>query len=219
MDQIIEQVKELAFQFQAGRLCLFGSRARGDHRKNSDYDFAVWGVPAQNRPRMQNAVEELPFLAKIDLVFVTEGTAPALLANIQKDGITLMDKFEAKYQNYKRALVRLRYGIERYHAEPEDLMMQDAVIQRFEFTCELAWKTAREYLIRQGHTELNSPKPVMRQALEAGLIFDGEGWMALLTDRNLTSHLYDEETANQIMQRICGTYIGLLDSLYEKMGE
>ncbi len=215
----MEQVKELALRYGARKLCLFGSRSRGDHHSRSDYDFALWGVPAERQLPLLAAAEDLPSLVKMDFVFVSAQTAPSLLAHIEEEGITLMDKFEMKYQNFRRAMQRLQYGIERCQNEPEDLMLQDAVIQRFEFTCELAWKTAREYLIDQGHEEQNSPKPVMRQALEAGLISDGEGWMALLTDRNLTSHLYDEDTANRICERICTKHIALLRSLFEKLEE
>lgn len=217
MDNIMQQVKELALRYGARRLCLFGSRARGDYRPNSDYDFAVWGVPEAQRPLLRDAVEELPSLVKVDLVFVSEQIGQALLSRIEKEGIPLMDKFETKYQNFGRALQRLQYGIERCRNEPEDLMLQDGVIQRFEFTCELAWKTTREYLIAQGHEEQNSPKTVMRQALEAGLITDGEGWITLLTDRNLTSHLYDEDTTHEITQRICTKHAALFQALYKKL--
>lgn len=212
-----KQVTKLALRFGARRLCLFGSRARGDHRPNSDYDFALWGVPEEAQPRLWDAAEELPSLAKLDLIFVSERLDQGLLSSIMKEGITLMDKFETKYQNFGRALERLQSGVQRCQREPEDLMLQDAVIQRFEFTCELAWKTTREYLIAQGHEEQNSPKPVMRQALEAGLIASGDGWMGLLTDRNLTSHLYDEDTARQITRRICTEYLTLFQDLYEKL--
>lgn len=46
MDRLIEEMVALAGSHQAHRLCLFGSRARGDHRPDSDYDFALWGIPA-----------------------------------------------------------------------------------------------------------------------------------------------------------------------------
>lgn len=216
-DQIILRMKELAIRFQAARLCLFGSRARGDARPGSDYDFALWGVPLNMQTKLLAAVDELPSLIKVDLVFISSSTPPALLASIQKDGIILMDKFEHKYANYKLALARLREGLAQYRQTPGDIV-RDGVIQRFEFTCELAWKTTREYLLEQGHIELNSPKAVMRQALEDGLLSDGEGWAALLTDRNRTSHIYDEAAADEIFQRIQGAYLALLEALAEKLG-
>ena len=72
-------------------------------------------------------------------------------------------------------------------------------------------------MIDQGYEELNSPKAVMRQALSDGLISDGEGWLALLTDRNRTSHIYDEATAEEIFGRVREVYIALMETLLEKM--
>ena len=60
MDRLIEEMKNLAGTYHAKRLSLFGSRARGDHRPDSDYDFALWGVPADCQSRLLSAADELP---------------------------------------------------------------------------------------------------------------------------------------------------------------
>ena len=216
MNALLEQVKSLAAQYHAKRLCLFGSRARGDCRPDSDYDFALWGIPSEKQPLFLDAADGLPSLLKMDFVFVSDETSPALLARIQEEGVVLLDRFETKYENFKQALERLREGLSKYERSP-DTIVRDGIIQRFEFTCELAWKTAREYLLEQGHADLNSPKPVMRQALADGLISDGDGWIALLTDRNRTSHIYDEATAEQIFERIRTGYTELMQALLEQM--
>ena len=71
MDTTMEQIKQLAHRYHAQRLVLFGSRARGDHRARSDYDFAVWGCDAKQRILFQDAVEnDLSSLHSIDLVFI-----------------------------------------------------------------------------------------------------------------------------------------------------
>ena len=57
MDKTIEQVKQLAHRYGVPKLVLFGSRARGDYRARSDYDFAVWGCTAQQRAQFSDAVE------------------------------------------------------------------------------------------------------------------------------------------------------------------
>ena len=80
---------------------------------------------------------------------------------------------------------------------------------------ELAWKTTREYLIEQGFAELNSPKAVMREAYASPIIDSQELWISALNDRNLTSHVYDEKTSNEVFSRICGSYVPLLKKLDE----
>ena len=217
MDRLIEEMKAVAERYHAQRLCLFGSRARGDFRPDSDYDFALWGVPAACQPQLLNAVDDLPSLHKIDVVFVDEHTSQALLDNVRKDGVILMDKFTIKRENFESALLRLKEGLAGYEGASDPQLARDGIIQRFEFTCELAWKTARESLLEQGHVELNSPKAVMRQAFADGLVSDSDGWIGLLNDRNMTSHIYDENTADQIFQRIRTCHLPLFEGLLEKL--
>ena len=127
-----------------------------------------------------------------------------------------MDRFVIKLNNYKKALARLHESIidsDKY----ENLTFRDGVIQRFEFTADLAWKTTREYLINEGITDINSPKSVMRGAYAAGLIKDEVGWLRILDDRNSTSHIYDEDDAAEIYERIKLDHIKLFDDLLEKL--
>lgn len=79
----------LARMYGANRLVLFGSRARGDYKERSDIDLAVFGLDPVQAGRLRLALEELPTLLEFDLVCVNEGTSPALLKNIEKDGVIL----------------------------------------------------------------------------------------------------------------------------------
>lgn len=97
--------------------------------------------------------------------------------------------------------------------------MAYGAIQRFEFCIELAWKTIREYLLDQGFSDLNSPKSVMREAYAYHVIDDEKLWISALGDRNLTSHVYDEKTADDIYLRICGSYIHIFKKLIDKLSE
>lgn len=89
MQEIYSQLAELASKYGARRLVLFGSRARGDHRYNSDIDLAVYGMPQENRARFWLDAEELPTLLKLDIVHIEPGMDPAFLKNIERDGVTL----------------------------------------------------------------------------------------------------------------------------------
>lgn len=70
-------------------------------------------------------------------------------------------------------------------------------IQYFEFTYELCWKTMKRVLKARGK-EVNSPKPVFREAAAEGLIDDPEAWFGFLSDRNETVHTYKREVADRI---------------------
>lgn len=89
MEQLYQQLAALARQYGAQRLVLFGSRARGDNRYNSDIDLAVYGMPQENQGSFWMDCEDLPTLLKFDIVHIHEGMNPAFLQNIEKDGVTL----------------------------------------------------------------------------------------------------------------------------------
>ena len=89
MQEIYSQLAALACKYGAQRLVLFGSRARGEHRYNSDIDLAVYGMPKGNRARFWLDAEELPTLLKLDIVHIEPGMDPAFLKNIEQDGVTL----------------------------------------------------------------------------------------------------------------------------------
>lgn len=89
MQQLYSQLAALARKYGARRLVLFGSRARGDNRYNSDIDLAVYGMPQENRGSFWMDCEELPTLLKFDIVHIHEGMNPKFLQNIEKDGVTL----------------------------------------------------------------------------------------------------------------------------------
>lgn len=89
MEELYKQLAALARQHGARRLVLFGSRARGDNRYNSDVDLAVYGMPESNRANFWMDCEDLPMLLKFDIVHITDGMNPAFIENIKKDGVDL----------------------------------------------------------------------------------------------------------------------------------
>ena len=119
-----------------------------------------------------------------------------------------------KIENYKRAFAQLEDAVKSYLAAPQDTLYRDGLIQRFEFTVELAWKSLREYLEDQGVVlPVSSPRAVLKEAYAVGVIDDADTWNAILTARNLTSHVYDEATAAEIAQQICEDFIPSLRDL------
>lgn len=215
---ILNRIASLGREMGVSQIVLYGSRARGDHRERSDIDIAVYGLEETAETQFLERIDQLPTLLHFDVVFVTDQTDGTLLENIKKDGIPLMGKFSEKYGKLAVAVDRLAEGVAEYERRQSDVV-RDGVIQRFEFCVELAWKTAREYLLEQGYADLNSPKSVMRQAYADGLVNDGDTWVTMLNDCNLTSHLYDEATAAAIFSRIAVLYLPMLRGLFASLSE
>lgn len=78
----------------------------------------------------------------------------------------------------------------------------DASIQRFEFSIELAWKSLREVLLRDHAIDTASPKTTLQEAYRQNLIDNEALWLAMLRDRNLSSHTYREALAREIFARL-----------------
>jgi nucleotidyltransferase substrate binding protein (TIGR01987 family) len=103
------------------------------------------------------------------------------------------ERFFQRFTDFSRALTRLDEAL----SVPKSDIVRDAVIQRFEFTFELAWKTMKLWLSGQG-VEVHTPAQVLAEALQAGLIIDGNGWSRMQESRNWTSHTYDLALAEAV---------------------
>lgn len=132
-------------------------------------------------------------------------------------------RWKQRFQNYRRALVLLNDAatlIARsmgYGREVEDLM-KEGLIQRFEYTHELAWNVMKDYAEYQGNTDIKGSRDAIRYALQTGLIAD-KAWMKSIEDRNLSSHHYDGSTADAIIQKVIGLYLPLFNSLEATMSK
>jgi nucleotidyltransferase substrate binding protein (TIGR01987 family) len=98
-----------------------------------------------------------------------------------------------------------------------NITLRAGMIQFFEMSFELAWKTLKDYLNEAGFEEVNSPRSAIKKAFETNLISDGHLWLKALEDRNLTAHTYDEATAQEIEQLIRNDYYPMLAILFAKL--
>ncbi len=213
---IYSTIAKIAKQHNASRVVLFGSRARGDYHNGSDIDIAVYGMPENYKCRFWNEIDELKTLLKVDIVHITNSTDIALIDNIKKDGVVLVDKFNDKLSKFKNAVDRLNESVAEFSGT-KSLSIRDGAIQRFEFCTELAWKTLREKLIYEGFAEVNTPKAVLREAYAVGLITDETSWINMISDRNTTAHIYSEDIANVIYKRIETVYCDMFGTLIDKL--
>jgi len=95
---------------------------------------------------------------------------------------------------------------------------RDGVIQRFEFTFELMWKSLKLFLREKG-VDTKTPKDSLQEAFRVGWIKDEAGFLQMLEDRNTTSHIYKKKLADEIFERIKGRYLGLIEQVIETLRE
>jgi len=128
-----------------------------------------------------------------------------------------MGKLESKLNNFKHALQRLKEAAQEFSRSDASDVVRDGLIQRFEFTYELAWKTTKEYLEDIGIVDKNSPKAVIKEAYAQKIIINEKNWLLMLRDRNMTSHIYKEEAAQEIATRIVNCYLHEFDLLLHEL--
>ncbi len=123
-------------------------------------------------------------------------------------------RWKQRLQNFDKAMDHLEVAL---HLSEPDLTQKAGIVQFFEMSFELAWKTLKDYLEEQGFLEISSPRATLKKGFELGLLEDGARWMQALEDRNLTAHTYDESTANQVLELIRNHYHPLLAALRERL--
>lgn len=124
----------------------------------------------------------------------------------------------------EKALKSLADALALYDKHRDDeglrLALRDSVIQRFEYSFELAWKHLKRYLELEGESELDAftRRKLFRLAWEKGLLSGSEEWFDYLKMRNLSSHTYNEETAQEVFTA-AGKFLVSAKELYARLLE
>lgn len=139
-----------------------------------------------------------------------------------------MDEFKdvrwiQRFNNYRNALRRLEEAGDIVNVAMSSplnhesvQLLKEGLLQRFEFTQELAWKVMKDYLEYQGAESIMGSRDAFRQSLKLGLISD-DRWLNSITDRNITSHAYDESKAGVIYDNVRKVYLPLFLEFEQKM--
>ena len=102
----------------------------------------------------------------------------------------------------------------------EDLsqLEREGVIQRFEYTFELAWNTLKDRLEHDGVVlDTITPRHVIRAAFQVRLIDDGDAWVDMLTDRKVMARMYDADRLETVAGNVRRRYLAILGDLYDRL--
>jgi len=129
------------------------------------------------------------------------------------------NRWEQRLSNYEKALEKLSEGVQwvalQSSSLPEgsihsdsffDDVIKEGIIQRFEYTHELAWNVMKDFLNYSGIENVMGPRDAIRAANENGLLQNAEVWMDMIRSRNKTSHTYHAETADEVFWNIVNDY-------------
>lgn len=126
-------------------------------------------------------------------------------------------RWQQRFANYKKALLQLQSAVELSKQRALSNLEKQGVIQAFEFTHELAWNMLKDYLQDQGNHNIKGSKDTVREAFKVELIAHGEQWMAMIQSRNISSHTYNEHTAEELVNVIINQYFPLFIELRAEM--
>jgi nucleotidyltransferase substrate binding protein (TIGR01987 family) len=143
-------------------------------------------------------------------------------------------RWEQRFSNYTKALSKLSEAIaftkketrnKDVSIDSEDAevvlkeIVKEGLIQRFEYTYETAWNVMKDYALYQGNSEVGGSRDAIRYAFSAKLISNGDLWMDMIKSRIKTTHIYNEETANEIYFKIINEYHSAFLKFQEVMEE
>ena len=111
-----------------------------------------------------------------------------------------------RFNNFLKALDTLTEAVELSQRRVLSRLERQGLIQGFEFTHELAWNVLKDYLQAQGFVDIIGSKNASRLAFKNSLIHDGVAWMDMIKARNLTSHTYNIDIAEEIEHDILGSF-------------
>lgn len=120
------------------------------------------------------------------------------------------EEFLNQIQNWHNAIQRLKYAIDKDNG---DDLIRDAIIQRFEFTIELSWKTLKKFLVYKWEPDNLMSKDIFRKFYEYGIVTDIQIWIDFIDDRNLLAHIYSEEQAIDVYNFVKQHY-GVFEKCY-----
>jgi len=115
-----------------------------------------------------------------------------------------------RFAHLEKAFLFLKEGLKHKTLTP---LEEAGIIQSFEFTFELSWKTLKDFLESRGIVAL-FPRDVLKEAFAVRLIQDNDTWAEMLDKRNLLSHTYNREQASRSVELIRKQYFQALELVY-----
>lgn len=115
-------------------------------------------------------------------------------------------RWQQRFKNYQKALLQFNKIFTLSKEKSLSDIEKDALIQRFEYTHELAWKVVQDFFKGKGDEKIFGSRDATRLAFNNGIIVNGQAWMDMIKDRNLSSHVYNEEVAESVTEHILGSY-------------
>lgn len=125
-------------------------------------------------------------------------------------------RWKQRFENYQKAFGQLKSAIEDNGANPIPII-KEGILQRFEFTHELAWKVMKDYLEYEGIQNITGSRSATREAFNKNLVLNGQVWMDMIESRKKTVHTYNEDVLEIEFLKVINSYFELFETFEQKM--
>ncbi len=116
-----------------------------------------------------------------------------------------MSRLNERIENFNRAFGIFCDAVNAYNTNRENILTHMALVQSYEVCFELAWRVLKDYLAENGII-VYMPKEVIKEAFHNNVIENGQIWIDMLNARNATSHEYNMDKINSILNNIRNSY-------------
>ncbi len=121
-------------------------------------------------------------------------------------------RWKQRFVNFDKAFNQLKNAVDRF--DDLDNLAKEGLVQRFEYTFELAKNTIKDFLESKGENE-KYPRDILKKAFQFQIITNGELWLEILDKRNIMSHTYNETTSIDVVNKIKNEYFSEIEKLYQ----
>lgn len=225
--ELLDEIRKIILKHaNPNRIYLYGSRANGEATETSDIDIAYEDKEFKNHFLIEDEVQQISTLVKIDIkniAFTEErfrnrviSTGKVLYSSSKKL------RFEDGLHNFQKAFEKYANIVDRkeeFYDQGFGDVYLDLVVKRFEFTYEMCWKTLKRYLDYLG-IGCSGPRMCFKEAYTQKIIGHEGTWLDMIEQRNLSSHIYDEDEIKEILGKIVdyrNAFEDLLTSLEERL--
>lgn len=125
-------------------------------------------------------------------------------------------RWKQRFSNYEKAFFQFKQAVETYD-DCAEAIIKEGIIQRFEFTHELAWKVMKDFLEYEGYQNITGSRSATQGAFNIDLLKNGQAWMDMIESRNRTVHTYQENILQQEYCKVIGPYYDCFAAFYGKM--
>lgn len=127
-------------------------------------------------------------------------------------------RWHQRLANYERAVDLLGEAVALGRQRALSELEKAGLVQRYEIAWELGWKLMADFLVAEGSPpDTITSASVIRAAFSAGIVADGDAWMAASKLRHQLSHTYDEAMRDAGLIAIAETHLPTLTALRNAM--